>query len=214
MVLGALLGVLGAKAMLWFMRRVSLPDETLYPLRTCACVFVVYGATTLVHGSGFLAVFVAGILVGDEKAPYKADIVRFHAVLASLAEIVAFVVLGLTIDVSELSRADVWLPGLLVGASMAVVIRPVAVALCLARGTARANERAFVMFAGLKGAVPLLLGGLLLTSHVEGANRLYGVVIVAMAFSVIVQGGLIATVADRLRLPNRPGTAAATTGTR
>ena len=71
--------------LLWFMRRVPLPGEGLYPLRTLACALLLFAVATLAHGSGFLAVFVAGIVLGDERAPYKREIERFHAALASLA---------------------------------------------------------------------------------------------------------------------------------
>ena len=81
---GAALGLLGGRALVWFMRRVSLPSEGLYPLRTFASVLLLYGATTVAHGSGFLAVFVAGIVLGDERAPFKREIERFHSALASL----------------------------------------------------------------------------------------------------------------------------------
>ena len=108
---GAAVGVVGGRALLWFMRAVPLPSEALYPLRTAACALLLYGAATVAHGSGFLAVFVAGILLGDERAPYKREIERFHSALASLGEIVAFVVLGLTVDLGRLSHPDVWLPG-------------------------------------------------------------------------------------------------------
>jgi len=91
---GAALGLMGGRALLWFMRRISLPSEGLYPLRTLACVLVLYGATTVAHGSGFLAVFVAGIVLGDERAPFKREVERFHSALASLGEIVAFVRAG------------------------------------------------------------------------------------------------------------------------
>ena len=200
---GAVLGVLGGRALLWFMRRVTLPSEGLYPLRTLACVLALYGATTLAHGSGFLAVFVAGIVLGAERAPFKREVERFHSALASLAEIVAFVVLGLTVDLGELTRADVWVPGLVLGAALAVLIRPVLVGLCLLPARLRARERAFVLFAGLKGAVPLLLGSLLLSAHVPDARRLYSIVVVVVVFSVVLQGGLVPTVAHALHLPMR-----------
>src|SRR5207244_3224195 len=93
LVVGAALGVIGSQALLWFTRRVRLPTESLYPLRVIACVFLLFGVTTLVGGSGFLAVFVAGILVGDERVPFKAETVSFLGALSSLAEIVAFVAL-------------------------------------------------------------------------------------------------------------------------
>src|SRR5665811_1849756 len=121
---GAAFGLIGGRALLWFMRRISLPSEGLYPLRTLASVLVLYGATTIAHGSGFLAVFVAGIVLGDERAPFKKEVERFHSALASLGVIVAFVVLGLTVNLSDLTRTDVWVPGLVLGATLAIVIRP------------------------------------------------------------------------------------------
>jgi cell volume regulation protein A len=201
--LGAALGLIGGRALLWFMRRVWLPSEGLYPLRSLACVMVLYSATTIAHGSGFLAVFVAGIVLGDERAPFKREVERFHSALASLAEIVAFVVLGLTVNLADLARSDVWVPGLVLGASLALVIRPLLVGLCLLPAKLRRGEHAFVLFAGLKGAVPILLGSLVLAANIPGANRLYGIVIVVVAFSVLVQGSLLPTVARALHLPMR-----------
>jgi cell volume regulation protein A len=200
---GAAAGVLGGRLLLWFIRAVPLPSEGLYPLRSLACVFILFGAATLAHGSGFLAVFIAGILLGDERAPYKREIERFHTALASLGEIVAFTVLGLTVDLHQLGRTDVWVPGLITGAVLAVVIRPVVVGLCLIPARLRSNERAFVLFAGLKGAVPILLGGFILAAHVEHADRLYGIVVIVVAFSVLAQGSLVPTVAGWLKLPMR-----------
>src|SRR6476469_8870607 len=136
----AAVGVVGGRALLWFMRAVPLPSEGLYALRTAAGVLVLYGAATLAHGSGFLAVFVAGILLGDARAPYKREIERFHSALASLGEIVAFVVLGLTVDLAELTRPDVWIPGLVIGGVLAVVVRPVVVGLCLIPARLQRNE--------------------------------------------------------------------------
>ncbi|HEX8079006.1 MAG TPA: potassium/proton antiporter [Jatrophihabitans sp.] len=201
--IGAAVGVVGGRALLWFMRAVPLPSEGLYPLRTAACALILFGVATLAHGSGFLAVFVAGILIGDERAPYKREIERFHSALASLGEIVAFVVLGLTVDLAELTHADVLIPGLVIGAVLAVVIRPVCVGLCLIPAGLERNERAFVLFAGLKGAVPILLGSFILAAQVPDAERLYGIVVVVVLFSVLLQGSLVPTAARLLRLPMR-----------
>jgi cell volume regulation protein A len=146
---------------------------------------------------------VAGIVLGDERAPFKREIERFHSALASLGEIIAFVVLGLTVHLFDLTRTDVWVPGLVLGASMALIIRPVLVGLCLIPARLRRNEKLFVLFAGLKGAVPILLGSLLLAANIPGAHRLYGIVIVVVAFSVIVQGSLVPGVVRALHLPMR-----------
>src|SRR5207244_1034953 len=78
-----------------------------------AAAGVIYGLATVAHGSGFLAVFVAGLLIGDARAPYKAEIEHFHTSLAAIAEIVAFVALGLTINLTDLGSRHLWLDGLL-----------------------------------------------------------------------------------------------------
>ena len=142
MLVGAAVGVVGGHALLWFMRRVSLPGEGLYPLRTMACAGLLFAVATLAHGSGYLAVFVAGIVLGDERAPYKREIERFHSAIAGLAEIVAFVVLGLTLDVAVLGRENVLVPGLVLAAGVAFVVRPVFVGLCLLPARLRRNETA------------------------------------------------------------------------
>src|SRR4051794_41602050 len=97
MLVGAAVGVLGGRATLWFMRAVPLPAEGLYPLRTAACALILFGVATLAHGSGFLAVFVAGILLGDARAPLKNQIERVHPALVILWEHVVFSILGLTV---------------------------------------------------------------------------------------------------------------------
>ncbi|QLL09384.1 cation:proton antiporter [Mycobacterium vicinigordonae] len=200
---GLVVGVLGGRVLLVFMRRVALPSEGLYPLRTLACCLMLYGAATLAHGSGYLAVFVAGIVIGDARAPYKPEIKRFHAALAGLAEIVAFAVLGLTVDLRVLTHPEVWIPGLLLGAALTAIIRPLAASACLVRVRLEPNERAFILFAGLKGAVPILLGEFLRAAHIADAERLYGIVVVVVIFSVLVQGSLVPTAAKLLRLPMR-----------
>jgi cell volume regulation protein A len=203
MFVGAAVGVLGGKALLWFMRHVPLPGEGLYPLRTLACALALFGVATLAHGSGFLAVFVAGILIGDARAPYKREIEHFHSGLSSLSEIVAFVVLGLTVDLDALAHPDVWVPGLALGVVLAAVIRPLIVGPLLAGSGLRNNEKGFLMFAGLKGAVPILLGSYILGGAVPDAHRLYGIVVVVVVFSVVVQGSLVPTVARVLWVPMR-----------
>lgn len=201
MSVGVSVGVAGGGALLWVMRHVALPGPGLYPIRTMAAALLLYGAGTVAHGSGFLAVFTAGIVVGGQRAPYQREIARFHGALASLGEIVAFVALGLTVDLGVLGRVDVWGPGLALGLVLAAVIRPVVVGLCLLPTQLARNERRFVQFAGLKGAVPILLGGYLLGTDLADPARLYGLVVVVVVFSVVVQGGLIGPVTKLLQLP-------------
>ena len=200
MTVGAAVGVLGGLALVWFTQHVRLPDQGLYPLRTLAGALGLFGIATLAHGSGFLAVFIGGILLGDARAPFKRQVKHFHDSIASLAEIVAFVVLGLTVSVDELGRSTVWQPGLLLAAALAVLIRPILVAPLLSRTGLGRNEKAFVLFAGLKGAVPILLGSYLLTAPIPQTDRLYGIVVIVVLFSVLLQGSLVPAVAGRLGL--------------
>ena len=201
--IGAVVGIGGGVALALAMRRLPLPSGALYPLQTLLGAGAIYGIAALAHGSGFLAVFVAGILVGDLRAPYKADIERFHSSLASLAEIVAFAMLGLTVSLTHLTHGNAWLIGLVLAILLALVVRPVLVGLLLLPVALGRGERLFVLWSGLKGAVPILLGTYLLSARVPEADRLYQIVVVVVAFSVIVQGGLVPTVAHYAKVPMR-----------
>ena len=203
MVVGLGFGLLGGWLMLLMMRRIPLPSASLYTIRTLAAAMALYGVATVAHGSGFLAVFVAGIVIGDERAPYKAEIERFHSALASLGEIVAFAILGLTIQLSDLAHRDVWLTGLGLGALMMFVVRPLLVGPMVLPMRLTPGERTFILWAGLKGAVPILLGTFAITAGAPDAARIYNVIFVVVALSVIVQGATVPFAARRLGVPMR-----------
>ncbi len=203
MVLGAALGALGGYLLLLLMRRVPLPNAALYPVQTIAFACLIYGVATVAHGSGFLAVFLAGIIVGDPRAPYKREIERFASGLGSVAEIVVFTVLGLTVSLEQvLHDGEIW-TGLALAALLILVVRPVLVGLVLAPIRLRLGERAFVLWAGLKGAVPIVLGTFVLTGGVRDSSRIYGVIFVVVLISVVVQGGLVPSFARLLKVPMR-----------
>jgi cell volume regulation protein A len=201
MSVGLAIGVAGAGVLLPLIRRVALPSGALYPILTLAAAGVIYGVAAVAHGSGFLAVFVAGLLFGSARAPYKAEIERFHTSLASLAEIIVFVALGLTIDLGSLPGRAVWLVGILLALIIAFVARPLAAGLLLVPARLGLGERLFVLWGGLKGAVPILLATFAVIAKADGANRIYGIVFVVVLFSVVVQGTSIPLVAGRLGVP-------------
>ena len=203
MSVGLTIGVAGALLVIEAIRRIELPNAALYPLRTLAASGVIYGVAAIAHGSGFLAVFVAGVLVGRAELPEKRDVERFHTSLASLAEIVVFVALGLTVNNVSLGDHSVWLDALVLSALLAFVARPLVVASLLWPTRLRRGERLFVMWGGLKGAVPILLAAFALLENVSGADRIYGIVFVLVAFSVLVQGATIPFAAARLGIPMR-----------
>jgi cell volume regulation protein A len=194
MAIGLAVGVAGGLAQMQLMKRLVLPSSGLYAIRTLAGAGIVYGVATVAHGSGFLAVFVAGLVVGDVRAPFHREIRVFQESLAALAEIVVFVALGLTIDLGGIDVSR-WAEGLAVAAFVALVARPPVVAALLAPVRLTHGERAFVAWGGLKGAVPILLAAFAVAAHVDQAKRLYETVFVVVLASVVVQGGTIATAA-------------------
>jgi cell volume regulation protein A len=201
MSIGLAIGIAGAWFALQFFRRLGLANPALDPVRSLAVAGLIYGAAAVAHGSGFLAVFVAGILIGDADYPRRDDVERFHTSLASLAEVVVFVALGLSVN--KVNLDPVWGDAILIALFLAFVARPLATGPLLLPVRLRAGERVFVMWGGLKGAVPILLAAFALLEHVGGGERIYGIVFVVVAFSVIVQGGTIPFLAKRLGVPMR-----------
>jgi cell volume regulation protein A len=202
MSIGAAIGLLGARLMVPILRRARLPSESLYPVLALFLAFVLYGVASVAHGSGFLAVFLAGLAVGDARLPYKAGIERFQDSLAGLAELVVFVALGATVRLADLGARD-WVEGIVLVMVLAVVIRPLVVAATLAGVRMTRAEKAFIAFAGLKGAVPVLLAAFAVLGGAGGAQRIYGLVFVAVLVSVVAQGTLVPFVAARLGIPMR-----------
>jgi len=167
-----------------------------------AAAGVIYGIASVAHGSGFLAVFIAGLALGDLDIPYKRQIRRFHTALASLAEIVVFVALGLTVHVTQFG-ASIWLDGLVLAVLLAFLARPLGLAPLLAPLRLRIGEKLFIAWGGLKGAVPILLAAFAILAEVDDAQRVYEIVFVVVGFSVVVQGASVPFVASRLGVPMR-----------
>jgi cell volume regulation protein A len=203
MSLGLAVGVGGALLLLPVMRHVRLTGPALYPIRVLAGAGLIYGLAAFIGGSGFLAAFVAGVVLGDAAAPRKGEIEGFLSSLAGLAEIAAFVALGLTIGLGDITSDETWVHGIVLALILAFVARPIAILPLLVPARLTRGERTFIAWAGLKGAVPILLGALALLSDVDDAAQLYGIVFIVVLFSVVVQGASVPFVARRLRIPFR-----------
>lgn len=204
MALGLAVGIVGARLLLLpLMQRVRLTGPALYPIRVLAGAGLIYGLASIVGGSGFLAVFVAGILLGDVAFPRKGETEGFMSSLAGLAEITAFVALGLTVGLGELGTDSTWIDGIVLALVLAFVARPLATLPLLLPVRLSWPERAFVAWGGLKGAMPILLGALAVLADIDGAENLYGIVFIVVVFSVVGQGASVPVVASRLRIPFR-----------
>jgi len=203
MTLGLVVGIAGALALLPVMRHVRLTGPALYPIRVLAGAGIIYGLAAVVGGSGFLAAFVAGIVLGDAAAPRKGEIEGFLTSLAGLAEIAAFVALGLTAGLGDVDSSDTWVDGIVFALVLAFLARPLTIVPLLIPARLTWGERLFIGWAGLKGAVPILLGALAVLSDVDDAAQLYAIVFIVVLFSVVIQGASVPIAARRLRIPFR-----------
>jgi len=148
-------------------------------------------------------VFLAGIVVGDIDAPYHQEVRRFSSGLSSLAEIIAFTVLGLTASWGDVLNPAVLLPGLAISALLILVIRPLLVGALLLPIRLALGERAFIVLAGLKGAVPILLGIMIRDAHVPGGEEIAALIFVVVLVSVLLQGGAVPLLAQWFKVPMR-----------
>jgi cell volume regulation protein A len=205
--IGAAVGLIGALAMVALLRRITLPAPALSPILALALAGALYGVTALAHGSGFLAVFIAGLVVGDTRTPYKSEIERFHGALAVLAEIAVFVVLGLVVRIDSLTL-EICVDGIALVLALAVLVRPPIVLAALAPFSFSRGERAFIAWCGLKGAVPILLAAFAVLQGVEDAATVFYIVFIVVLLSVVGQGTPVPWIARRLGIPMRESSAA------
>lgn len=191
---GLAAGWLGSAAI----RRVRLSGDSLFPLLAFGLAGLTYGAAAQLGASGFLAVYVAGVLVGVRVPRHRRSIRSFHEGLANVAEIMLFLVLGLLV-ISEDLRL-VTLPALAITAILVLLARPLAVVLCLLHQRFPWQEQALVAWAGLRGAVPIVLATFPLTAGYPRGAAIFNVVFFVVLVSTAVQGSTVGLVARRLGL--------------
>ncbi|MDT3736582.1 MAG: potassium/proton antiporter [Denitratisoma sp.] len=199
--LGLLAGYAGGRLLAWGIDRIRLA-EGLYPLLALAGGLFVFAATAFAGGSGFLAIYVAGIVLGNRPVHAAQDILSVHDGLAWLAQIVMFLVLGLLATPTELIAVAP--AALLVAAGMIFVARPVAVWLSLLFYRAPAAEKLFISWVGLRGAVPIVLALFPLMAGIEHAHLYFDVAFFVVLVSLVSQGWTITPLARRLKLELPP----------
>jgi cell volume regulation protein A len=186
LVAGAMVGVALGFAGSWALRRAALPSTGLYPLATIAVCVLAFAAGQGLHASGFLATYLAGLVLGNAHLPHRGDTLSFAEGLGWLAQIALFVLLGLYASPARLPGALI--PALVVGAVLVVLARPLSVALALTPLRVAWREQVFLSWSGLRGAVPIVLALIALTSGFPGAQRLVDVVFVLVVLLTVVQG--------------------------
>ncbi|AJD53824.1 MAG: potassium/proton antiporter [Rhodospirillales bacterium] len=202
--LGAVLGLLGGMAIVQMINRVKL-EPALVPIVTLACALSLFGATSIVGGSGFLAVYVAGLYAGNSQMRMSVGVRRFQHVTTWLAQIVMFVTMGLLATPSQFG--DVIIPGVILALVLVFVARPVAVWLCLMFFNFSRNDTAFISWVGLRGAVSILLAIVPMVEGVEYGQLLFNTAFIVVITSLLLQGWTIRLMARWLgiMIPPRHG---------
>jgi potassium/hydrogen antiporter len=190
--IGLLIGFAGAA----LLRRAALPLSGFYPLATLALCVLAFASAALLHESGFVAVYLCGLVLGNAPLPHRAASLGFAEGMASLAQIGLFVMLGLLVSPERLPGAVG--PALLVGLALLLFARPLSVAASLVWFRMPWAQQVFVSWAGLRGAVPIVLATFPLTADVPGALFVFDTVFVLVVVFTLVQGSSLPWVARRL----------------
>ncbi|MEV4467150.1 potassium/proton antiporter [Micromonospora echinofusca] len=195
---GAAVGAAAGVGGRWALRRAALPSAGLYPIAAVGLTVFAYAAGAVLHASGFLAVYVAGVILGNARLPHRQAILGFADGLAWLAQIGLFVLLGLLVSPGRLGSAV--LPAVVVGLALVLLARPLSVAASALPFRFGLREQAFLSWAGLRGAVPIVLATIPLSERVPGADRLFDAVFVLVVIFTLLQTGTLGPVARRLRV--------------
>ena len=172
---------------LFFVNRLDVDNQSQYPILLLALVFFIFSFTDLIGGNGYLAVYLAGLVIGNSKMPHHRSTTTFFDGIAWLAQLVMFLTLGLLVNPTEL------LPvagiGLLIAVAMILIARPATVYLCLLPfRKISGRAKAYVSWVGLRGAVPIIFATYPLIAGINNANLIFNIVFFITIMSLVIQG--------------------------
>ncbi len=194
-VVGAAAGYLLGKLAILMLNRLNIDNQSLYPILLLSFVFFTFSITDLMKGNGYLAVYIAGMMVGNNKIMHRKEIYTFMDGLTWLFQIIMFLCLGLLVNPHEM--LEVAVVALLIGVFMIVIGRPLSVFLCLLPFGKRINmkSRLFVSWVGLRGAVPIIFATYPVVAGVPGADVIFNIVFFITILSLVIQGTTVSKAA-------------------
>jgi len=195
---GGLAGFVLGHTGIWVINQLKLREDGLYSVLSTTLVIFIYGATTTLSGNGFLAVYLAGLVMGNGAFVHRRSLTRYHDGLAWLMQIAMFLVLGLQVFPSQLP--DIALAGILVAAFLTMVARPASVFIALLPFRFTLPEKLLVAWVGLRGAAPIVLATFPLLAGIEKATTVFNLVFFVVLLSVLLQGSSIPFVARLLKV--------------
>lgn len=205
LVMGTVLGFVLGEGLVLLMRRVQLANEALYPIMVLtACIFI-FAITHYLQGNTYLAVYVGGLIIGNNKFTRKRQTKAFFNGLTWLSQLVMFLMLGLMVRPSEFLHLNVWLPCLIISLVMVCISRPIAVWLCMLPFKRwRTRDRLMLSWVGLKGAVPVIFAVMCKAQGVPNADIIFNVIFLCTIVSLLIQGTTLTMMARKLNLATPP----------
>jgi cell volume regulation protein A len=201
MTVGALIGYIFGRVSVWIINKINIDNASLYSVLLLACVFFTFSFTSLIKGNGYLAVYIAGLIVGNNRLVNKRTVSTFFDGITWLFQIIMFLMLGLLVNLDEVIQLHTLLLGLCAGSFLIFVARPIATWLCLAPFRKLSKRaRNYISWVGLRGAVPIIFATYPWVANIEGAEVIFNVVFVMTIISLIVQGTTVSSMAELLGL--------------
>lgn len=198
-IVGGILGYLLGKLAVLIINKINLPNKSLYPILLLAFVFFTFTVTNILKGNGYLAVYIAGIMVGNAQISNKKEIGTFMDGMTWLFQIIMFIALGLLVNPHEM--IDIAVVAMLIGVFMILIARPLSVFLCLLPfPKINLNSKILISWVGLRGAVPIIFATYPVVANVEGSNILFNIVFFITLLSLLIQGTTISFFTKLLHL--------------
>ncbi|SDJ82434.1 potassium/proton antiporter [Sediminibacillus albus] len=201
--LGLLIGLLLGKATTELINRITLDASGLYPVLALACAIFTYAITAAVGGSGLLAVYVMAVFIGNNELMFRFSILRFNEGFAWMMQIIMFILLGLLVFPGDL--LDIFWQGILLSVILMFAARPIGVFLSMMFMKYRLKDKVFISWAGLKGAVPIILATYPTLAGVENSQLIFNVVFFVVLISALVQGSTLSWLGTSLKLTEEKG---------
>lgn len=204
--IGLLFGLMLGKLAVWTINRINLDSSGLYPVLALAFAVLTYSVATMLHGSGLLAVYIMALIVGNSDVTYRHSIFRFNEGFAWMMQILMFILLGLLVFPKELT--DVFWEGIVLSLLLMFIARPIGVFLSTISTRFTSKEKILISWAGLRGAVPIVLATYPIIAGLEQSYLFFNVVFFVVLTSALIQGATISPLADKLGLSGGPKTQA------
>ena len=198
-IVGGAIGYVSGRAAVFMLNKLNIDNQALYPILLLAFVFFTFSITDLIHGNGYLAVYIAGMLVGNSRIKYRKEIVTFMDGLTWLFQIIMFLCLGLLVNPHEMF--EIAIVASLIGIFMIFIGRPLSVLLCLMPfRNLTTKSRLFVSWVGLRGAVPIIFATYPVVAGIDGADAIFNIVFFITILSLVIQGTTVSFIANKLGL--------------